>query len=58
MNGGPSLTLSPGQPVSVWFPAVGQTKTDGWAEAQALGTKGHFSGQLTNRTEREGMKLK
>lgn len=43
--------------MSVRFPAAGQTKTDRWAPVEAICTEGHFSGQLTNRTEREGMQL-
>lgn len=38
-------------------PQWGQTKTDKWARLRHIRTKGHFSGQLTNRTERDGMKL-
>lgn len=53
MNAGPSLTSFPATTNECVVPhrdgEVGQ--------APATRTKGHFLGQLTNRTERERMKL-
>lgn len=57
MNGGPSLTLFPRTTNECVVPCSGTDKDRYMGLAQAMGTKGHFSGQLTNRTEREGMKL-